>query len=118
DGEAIYKERCASCHDQPAPRVPALSTLRGLSDVSINRSLETGSMKEQAAGLTSAERVAVAGFIAYPVMRAVPPPPACSVSPLKPGATWAAWGADDANSRYQRDAGLAPSDIPKLKLKW
>ena len=25
DGAAIYKERCASCHDMPAARVPSLA---------------------------------------------------------------------------------------------
>ena len=28
------------------------------------------------------------------------------------------WGNDNVNSRYQPTPGLAPADVPKLKLKW
>jgi len=36
------------------------------------------------------------------------------------GSHWNGWGANIANTRFQtgQQAGLAPADVPKLKLKW
>ena len=36
------------------------------------------------------------------------------------GSHWNGWGANVANTRFQtgQQAGLAPTDVPKLKLKW
>jgi cytochrome c551/c552 len=31
DGAAIYKQKCASCHEVPAARVPSLSTIKKMS---------------------------------------------------------------------------------------
>ena len=31
DGGAIYKERCASCHNEPEGRVPSLSAIKAMS---------------------------------------------------------------------------------------
>src|SRR6185369_2997697 len=35
-------------------------------------------------------------------------------------ASWNGWGAGGANTRFQdqKNAGIAPADVPKLKLKW
>ena len=55
DGAAIYKERCASCHDTPAPRVPSLSTIKAMSGEAIYLALTRGVMKTQAEGLSSAQ---------------------------------------------------------------
>ena len=35
DGAAIYKERCASCHDAPEGRVPAISAIKAMSGEAI-----------------------------------------------------------------------------------
>jgi cytochrome c1 len=35
DGAAIYKERCASCHDMPAERVPSPATIKAMSGEAI-----------------------------------------------------------------------------------
>src|SRR5215467_15659861 len=51
DGGAIYKERCASCHDMPEGRTPPLSTIKGMTGEAIYTALATGSMKTQAQGL-------------------------------------------------------------------
>ena len=52
DGAAIYKQRCAQCHDTPVARVPPVSALRAMDASAISRSLESGPMQTQAAGLT------------------------------------------------------------------
>ena len=64
DGAAIYKQKCASCHDTPAARVPSLSTIKAMSGEAIYKSLTSGVMKTQAAGLSTAEIFALIGFIA------------------------------------------------------
>ena len=56
DGAAIYKERCASCHDMPEGRAPALSAIKAMSGEAIYIALTSGAMKTQARGLVDARR--------------------------------------------------------------
>ena len=44
DGAAIYKQKCASCHEAPAARVPSLSTIKKMSGEAIYMSLTRGVM--------------------------------------------------------------------------
>ena len=53
DGAAIYKERCAACHDAPKGRIPALSAIKAMSGEAIYAALTTGLMKTQAEGLST-----------------------------------------------------------------
>src|SRR5579864_3227178 len=56
-GEALYKQRCASCHDAPNDtRFPAATTLRSMSPENIFRTLENGLMKEVGARLTADQK--------------------------------------------------------------
>src|SRR4029450_2871219 len=64
DGAAIYKERCASCHDMPEGRVPALSTIKAMSGEAIYIALTSGAMKTQAQGLSTPQVFALIGYIA------------------------------------------------------
>ncbi len=66
DGAAIYKARCAGCHDTPSGRIPPFSALRTMAPAKILESLENGPMKTQAAGLSSGERYALVTFLASP----------------------------------------------------
>jgi polyvinyl alcohol dehydrogenase (cytochrome) len=128
DGSAIYKARCAKCHDVAAALVPPFSALRAMNAGAILTSLETGVMKAEAAGMSSAERYSLVGYIAYPVSKAGTPPPAtafCSAEPqpfVEPAKSprWNGWTTDPANTRFQdaTAAGLTAADVPKLKLKW
>jgi polyvinyl alcohol dehydrogenase (cytochrome) len=127
DGAAIYKERCASCHDTPAARVPSLSTIRGMSGEAIYLALTRGVMKTQADGLSSAQIFALLGYIAptggahaaapqlTPTCQIQPP---FSVSANTP--EWNGWSTTITNSRFQEAAaaGLAAGDLGRLKLKW
>ncbi len=128
DGSAIYKARCAKCHDAPAARVPPFSALRAMSSMKILASVEVGVMKAEAAGMSSAEKYAVVGYLANPVLKAGTAPPAkalCSGAPepfveTAKSPRWNGWSTDPANTRFQdaAAAGLAATDVPKLKLKW
>src|SRR5262245_34171524 len=64
DGAAIYKERCASCHDAPEGRVPSFSTIKAMSGTSIYLALTSGAMRTQAEGLSTPQIFALLGYIA------------------------------------------------------
>ena len=63
DGATIYKQRCATCHDTPAARVPSVSTIQGMSADAIYLALTRGVMKTQADGLSSAELFSLIGIL-------------------------------------------------------
>lgn len=127
DGAAIYKQRCASCHDTPAARVPSLSTIKTMSGEAIYLDLTRGVMKTQAAGLSSAQIFALLSYIA-PKAAAGPATPAlirtCTSQPPFPSGAditeWNGWSTSVTNSRFQdaASAGLAAADLGRLKLKW
>src|SRR5438105_11845820 len=52
EGEALYREHCASCHDGSVPRAPRRDAMARLSAESVRLTLTSGSMQAQASGLT------------------------------------------------------------------
>jgi len=130
-GAAVYKQRCAGCHEGALPRMPTRQALGAMSPEHIESELASFSMRRQGALLSPAERRAVAEFLtgrpagSYRAAIAIIPKSAyCSTSgaagdPLN-GATWNGWGIDQQNSRHQTAAaaGLTAADVPRLKLKW
>ena len=130
DGAAIYKERCASCHDMPEGRTPPLSTIKGMTGEAIYTALATGSMKTQAQGLEGPQLFALIGYIA-PTGTAGGPSmtrtctddssnaPAAFTSAMN-APRWNGWSTSVTNSRFQdaRSAGLTAASVPSLKLKW
>ena len=127
DGAAIYKERCATCHDAADSRAPKMVALKAMSGEAIFMALATGSMKKQAEGLSTPQIFALLGFIA-PTGGAQNVVPGLERSckgdatfhPAPDGPGWNGWSASVTNSRFQdaKAAGLAVSDVPKLNLKW
>lgn len=127
DGAALYKQRCAMCHDASGEtRAPSPAALKQMSPENIVRALETGLMKEQGAALSTAQRRTVAEFltgktIGQQAQAAKSAMCADTKAPFTPeGANWNGWGADLANTRFQAAdrAGLTAADVPRLKLKW
>src|SRR5215469_10407748 len=126
DGAAIYKERCAMCHDAPKERVPALSAIKAMSGEAIYLALTTGLMKTQAAGLSTGQLFALIGYIAPTGESHTAPPvftPTCKGDDaFRPnaGSQWNGWSTSPTNSRFQdaASAGLSAADVPRLKLKW
>ena len=95
-----------------------------MSAESILKSLETGIMKTQAAGMSSVERHALMVYLVTPMPKAAAEPPAsafCGVDahPAQ-GPQWNGWGNNPANTRFQDTAaaGITAKEVPKLKLKW
>jgi polyvinyl alcohol dehydrogenase (cytochrome) len=124
-GAALYKQKCAVCHDQPQERVPPLFLIRRRSAEDVTQTLTTGPMKQQAAGLSPEQIKDLAVFLTGKQPGATgaqdQKPNNCS-APAGPidlaGPQWNGWGVDSDNSRYQPKPGLKAEDVPRLKLKW
>src|SRR5688500_17199218 len=109
---AIYKERCASCHD-PGPgaeatRAPAREVLKSRTVQQIFATLEPGgSMAANAIGLSTAEKQAVATFLSAAAATSASDPAVglCAAGATLPDPAslpaWNGWGNDTSNSRFQ-----------------
>jgi polyvinyl alcohol dehydrogenase (cytochrome) len=125
EGAELYKQKCAMCHDEPQDRVPPLFLIRRRSAEDVVMTLTSGSMKQQAAGLSAEQIRALAIHLTG---KQLGPPidlnlgaNRCAVPP-KPinlkGSLWNGWGFDLDNSRFQPNPGIKAEDVPKLKVKW
>src|SRR5262245_45561414 len=63
NGSALFERSCASCHRVGEKEVPAPELLRTLTPEAIVNALTIGKMSTQGAGLSAAERAAVAQFL-------------------------------------------------------
>jgi polyvinyl alcohol dehydrogenase (cytochrome) len=127
DGAAIYKERCSTCHNSAAPRVPPEGTLRALNLMQVLAALQTGAMKSVGDTLTAQERYAVALYLGAAAPKATPMPASAfcpkNAPPLRFSTSdpaWTGWSPSVNNWRLQDSTGasLTAGDVPKLKLKW
>src|SRR6185503_4946459 len=126
EGEALYKQRCAMCHDTPQDRIPPLFLIRRRSAEDVIQTLTTGAMKQQAAGLSAAQITALAVHLTgkqpgTPIQTTNLLANLCktNIGPVNlAGPQWNGWGRDLDNSRYQPKPGIKPEDVPKLKVKW
>src|SRR5712691_8336898 len=62
-GEAVYKRRCAGCHEQTNERIPPRQTLQQMPASRILRTLDFGAMMTVAYPMSRDERQAVAGYL-------------------------------------------------------
>lgn len=123
----LFKKHCASCHDSATGvegRVPQVSTLKTMTPAAIQKTLESGIMKTQAAPLSADERLKIATLLGTAVTSerrreeiANPCPAGASWTE---GSGWASWGGSLTNTRFQsaKDAGFQADDLARLKLKW
>jgi polyvinyl alcohol dehydrogenase (cytochrome) len=124
-GEAVYKERCAGCHEQSNPRIPPRTSLNQMPAGRILRALDFGAMMTVAYPMSRDERREVAAFLgtSAPVI-AYPPSAYCAdrrvTVPVHPESSWNGWSPDSNNARYQsaEAAGLSIDQVRGLKLKW
>src|SRR5437879_7533617 len=65
-GEAVYKQRCAGCHDSNSGRVPPRDELKKLRFTQILRTLDFGVMNNISSKLRQEEREAVAAYLGIP----------------------------------------------------
>ncbi len=125
EGEALYQQKCAVCHDHAQDRIPPLFLIRRRSAEDVIQTLTEGLMKQQAAGLSADQIRALAIHLTgkmpgAPIQRNL----AANLCQSRPGPIslngpqWNGWGRDLDNSRYQPKSGIRPQDVPKLKVKW
>jgi polyvinyl alcohol dehydrogenase (cytochrome) len=125
DGESLYRQRCATCHDAGLSRAPGRSAMALMSPENVRLALTTGAMSKQAAGLSPAQLESLLQFLVgrsapkqQPVAGSACPADAAPFADSQPH--WTGWGADPSQHRFQpaEMARLRAEDVPKLKLKW
>ncbi len=126
DGESVYKQRCAACHDGGVGRAPRAEALKLMSPEGVETALTSGIMSIQGLVMSTGEIHSVAEFVTGKKFgnEALPNRAFCNGSALFPadplaGPHWTGWGGSD-NRREQTAAmaGITAADVPKLKLKW
>ncbi|MET0568417.1 MAG: PQQ-binding-like beta-propeller repeat protein [Hyphomicrobiaceae bacterium] len=126
-GEAIYKAKCSTCHDNSeATKAPAREVMTRLSPGQISNALITGIMIPQAVGLSSKDVVDVSNYLG----QATAPDDSwitamkCTGARARPNLsatpTVSTFGFDLNNSRRLDPAkvGLAGKDLTGLELAW
>jgi polyvinyl alcohol dehydrogenase (cytochrome) len=123
----VFAKNCASCHQSEAGargRIPQIDVLKTMTSTAIQKTLDSGIMKTQAAPLSPDERLKLATFLGVTTTRekrreelANPCPAAAD---WKGNSAFGSWGGDLANTRFQSAAaaGLRAEDVPRLKLAW
>jgi polyvinyl alcohol dehydrogenase (cytochrome) len=123
----LFQKHCAGCHQSEAGangRIPQLAVLKTMTPSAIQKTLDGGVMKTQAAALSADERLRLASFLgtAVTVERRRD-----EIANICRGGTqpanspaWPNWGGGLANMRFQaaKDAGINTEDLPRLTLKW
>jgi polyvinyl alcohol dehydrogenase (cytochrome) len=124
-GEAVYKQRCAGCHEQTNPRIPPRSALSQMPAQRILHVLDFGAMMTIAYPMSRDERQAVAAYIGTSAPAVSFPPSAYCVDRKvrvsdEPKAAWNGWSPGSGNTRFQSGAvaGLSIDQVRGLKLKW
>ena len=127
EGEALFKQRCAMCHEGGVPKAPNRAALKQMSPENIRFALVKGVMGMQGLGLSAAQIDAIAQYLTgklpgkeqIPAEAFCPAGGAAFTDPLaKPH--WNGWGGDLEQHRFQpaEMAQLSAAQVPKLKLKW
>jgi polyvinyl alcohol dehydrogenase (cytochrome) len=124
-GEAVYRERCAGCHDLTNARVPRRDALKLMPAARILRALDFGVMMNVAYPMRRDEREAVAAYLGSGASEPTPAAAAfCAERTVKlasrPKSQWNGWSPGDANTRFQAadTAGLSVDQVRRLELKW
>ncbi|MEQ1945745.1 MAG: PQQ-binding-like beta-propeller repeat protein [Bryobacteraceae bacterium] len=128
NGENVYKQNCALCHDSGAERTPSRETLRSMTADAVLGAMEFGPMISMSNRLSTAERRAVAEYVAGKTLQSLQLTPKAEAmckanaagANLLAGPQWSGWGVNLENTRFQSAAaaGLNAGNVGKLKLKW
>src|SRR5262249_43463639 len=125
EGETVYRNTCATCHEAGVPRAGNRATLARMSADNIRFALTQGTMRAQASSLSPSQVDAVVRFLAGDATAAAPaaanncpatqPPPNALAAPH-----WNGWGVNLSQHRFQPAdmARLAAAQVPALKVKW
>ena len=132
DGERLYQQSCARCHDADMPAVFMQGTIQDLSAERVYEALVYFFMQRHAATLTKAQKRAIAEHVSgnapgslVPAIDQVPQAAYCEAGtgtasdPLS-GATWNGWSPGLDNTRFQTAAaaGLTTEQVSDMELRW
>jgi polyvinyl alcohol dehydrogenase (cytochrome) len=137
DGQALYVQLCATCHEGANERAPRPEVLRQLAPEQVLNALQNGTMITMAAHRSSADHRAIAEYVTgkrfgSPLVTAPGNAAMCTDNSV-PAAwfspatadvlganAWNGWGVSSDNARFASPevAGLTAADVPKLKVKW
>ena len=124
DGNALYEQRCAICHDKPTGRTPAKYVLQTYRTPEfVVRTLTKGAMRTQAQGLSAEEIQAVAVALTGKPLGGEADPQANLCTSKAPPVTlaagdWPGFGRDELNTRFQPQPGFLAGDVKRLAVKW
>ena len=132
DGEQIYTQVCARCHDSNLPQILTAAPIQEYAADRIYEAMTFGFMVREAAGLSKDEKRAVAEYVSgspvgslRPPLDQIPQSAYCSAGDRASddalsGPTWNGWSPDLSNTRFQPTAaaGMTATQVPDLALKW
>ena len=131
DGERLYRQTCARCHEGNMTVVLSSGPIREYPAERIFEAQMYGLMTGFAAGLTKVEKRAVAEYVSgdepgtlAPPLEQIPASAYCDASdvPSDPfsGPSWNGWSPSHSNTRFQSTeaAGLTAESVRDLSLKW
>ncbi len=126
---ALFAERCAGCHDLGV-LAPTKAQLARMTVEEIEAALWHGTMQEHANGLSRAERLAIARWLAAPIDEAHKQRDAgvvrCKAQKVRAQqftdaekrTAWPGWSLDNRLNRYVEESTLTAARTAKIKLKW
>jgi len=125
-GQAVYRLRCAACHDNPEEtKAPARTTLAAMSYQVLSYALTQGKMQAQAAGLTEEERGQLINFLtgrSTATLDTWSKGMACARASvdLRAAPTVSTFGFDARQTRTltAKQTGLTKAKLAKLDLAW
>lgn len=126
DGEALYDQYCAACHNNPTDRAPSRDALGDYSANAIFHALNAGIMQTQAANLTADQRILLAEYLSGGTHNrdkqeqwAACAAPIASLD-LAAASNWNGWGNDLSGARYQPASGtnITAANIGDLEIAW
>jgi len=125
-GQAVYRLRCAACHDNPEEtKAPAKATLSAMSYQVLSFALTQGKMQAQAAGLSDEERGQLINYLtgrSSATLDAWSKSMMCAGSTVdvKPAPAVATFGFDARQTRTltAKQTGLTRARLARLDLAW
>jgi polyvinyl alcohol dehydrogenase (cytochrome) len=132
-GQALYEQRCKSCHEPAQGRAPGREQLAQRNGADIVMALKSGIMKSMAQGLSDGDMQDIATYLtgggkSDSLTRMLNPPATktATIDRLCPAnqrlrvgtSNWPLSGLDGASSRFQTRPGLTVQNLPRLKVKW
>lgn len=144
NGEKLYDTRCKMCHEPAQDRAPGREQLGYKTQAELVTAMNT-TMAPMSAGLSDADKVAIAAYLSPQTSASLQPPGAqaktapppaggrgagrapvvttdtmCAVNPpiRESNSDWIGATGAAAGPRYQPNPGIRAADVSKLKVKW